>query len=301
MRALILGSVCALVGCSYPDFGFTVDAGETADTAIDSAVALDSDLEDSLLDGSDDTDDTTTVDSADSAIDSVSETAVDGPTDTPAPVGCAGSAALFCVDWDSVTTPDAPFDNKDLVTPGAIALEKTGAHSSPNLFLSSTGPSTATDTVTADVFKAFTAPASSTPMRVEAWIKLESATFPTTTGSAFLLKVERPGGTGDGVTLSIDETGLFVDRIAVDYDRFPISVKAKPGVWMHVRMDVVLQVAGGSVKLWIDDMTTPVVDKTGISTAVNDSVNRLLSVGLYSQRATGTFKARYDDVSFSFK
>ena len=138
-------------------------------------------------------------------------------------------------------------------------------------------------------------------MRADLWLQVESSTFPTTDGSVFLVKLERNGGRGDGVTLSMDSSGLFVDRIAIDYDHYSVPYKIKPNTWMHVRIDAAVRTSGGSIKLWIDDMINPLVDKAGISTATADTTGRSFIVGLFAQKPNGVFKARFDDVTFTFK
>ena len=263
------------------------------DTLLD--VDEDSSLTDSASEPLEDTaaSDISLTDGADTIGDSMEDTV---------PAGCAFSTALFCVDFDFGGPPEAAFGSKDIVLPGHLSLEASGAHSFPNLLLASAAPSGSDSAVRANVLKNFTAASTDTPVRVEMYIKLESVVYPSSSGIANLFKLERSAGAGDGVTFSIGDSGLFVERIAGDYERFPITAyMPKANVWMHVRMDVVLQVTGGSVKVWIDDMTTPVVDRSSISTAIKNATGRLFTVGLYAEKQTAPFRARFDDIKFTFE
>ena len=68
-------------------------------------------------------------------------------------------------------------------------------------------------------------------------------------------------------------------------------------MWTHVRVHTRLVTAGGSLTVWIDDMSTAAFSKSG--TARVDSTGKQLIVGLYSESSSATFRARYDDVSLN--
>lgn len=296
---LALAYALALAGCGYPEFRFDSELeGGVSDGTLDDASVDTGPLPfDSMVPDASDakTDATDATDAKTDATD-----ATDAKADATASAGCAAISADFCADFDGVTAVGAGFTNADVQGPGSLFLDPSG-RSLPNAFLATAGvPATGT-LCTAFLYKNFTAPAAKTPMRAEAWIKLDAATLPTSDGAAFLLKIERTGTTGDGVTVSIDKAGLFAERIGQTYARYPIAAKVKPGAWMRVRIDAVLHTTEGSLKVFVDDLTAAAVDVTGVSTVKADDDRRTLDVGLFVERASGAFAARFDDVSFAFR
>lgn len=287
MRRLVLFATAVSLGCSYPEFHFVPsDSATIADTAI----AIDS----------------TPVDTFEPPVDTGMDTAVvdtrvvDTTPEAPPPSGCAGSAAKFCSDWDKATAPDTDWTFWGADDTGSLALDMGGGRSAPNAFLATTSPGAAS-VVTANLSKTFTTTADDSLIKLDAWIKLETETFPTTSGGAFLLKIQRGAGVGDGVTFSLDDVGFYVDRIGVTYEAYTISsYKPKVGTWMHVRVHTRVHTTNGSLAVWIDNMTTPVFTRTAVSTAKADSTSKQAIVGLYSQNATTTFRARYDDVELDW-
>lgn len=287
----------ALAGCTYPEFAFTTGAGDAAvDDGVTAEVSTDTSApdegpRDTLADA---------PDAPETLADALTDSA-DATADAPAETGCTGSTADFCEDWDEATTARAGFTGTNVAAKGAIALDPSGGRSAPNAFLATTSPDPDASVVVANLDRAFTGPSPETPVRVDAWIKLETATFPTTGSGAFLLKLQRDGGPGDGVTFSIDDVGFYVDRIGNTYAAYPLPTKPKVDAWMHVRLDVVLHTTNGRIVAWVDDMVTPVLSISSVSTVRADVSGRRLIVGLFSQNATGTFRARYDDVSLEFR
>ena len=293
----------ALSGCGYPTYGFVPDHSDdtgmtdsTIDSTIDS-LARD-DTADDVAPGDSSLADTLAADAgADTRItdSSSGDTATSDAAEVS--IGCDGSTALFCEDWDEGSTAQAKFDWKDLDPTTALSLETSG-RSAPHALVADIAPGDAA-VVVADLGKVVIAPSVDTVLRADVWLKLEKLTFPTATGGAFLFKVERggTGSVGDGVTFSIDDAGFYVDRIALDYAFYSISYKPAANTWVHVRMDVKIHTTSGSIKLWIDDMVTPRLNVSAISTAKADATTRNFLIGLYSQNATGSFRARYDDVS----
>jgi hypothetical protein len=301
----------ALTGCSFPDYSFAprdsaVVTTDTSTTPTDSAVMIDTSF----------VEDTTVVEMDSAVMDSTVPPDTFVPDTTPPPdtfkpdvvadvpisTGCVGSTATFCSDWDKATEPATDFDYNGISPTGSLALDTGAGRSSPNAMVATTSPSSTAMVVVANVTKLLTAPSSGAVGRVDVWLKVESATFPTSTsGAAFLFKFQTAAGGGDGVTFSMDDTGYFVDRIGVTYEYYPIAVKPKVGVWTHVRLDAKLHTSTGSFTCWIDDMTTPVLTKSAISTLKVDTTMQSLIIGLYSQASTGMFRVRYDDVTFSWK
>ncbi len=301
MRWLLL---LALSGCSYPEFYFSppVDAS-TSDTTLleaDSA-ADDTGLADSSVDEPEPPD-TTTPDTATPDTATPDTFKPDVAPEVPPPVGCVGSTARFCVDWDKSATPASDFDFSG-VSPGcSISLDAAGGRSAPNALLAQTAPSAAEEVVVANMSKRFTIAAPDTLIRVDLYLKLESAVYPTTSGgAAFLFKVQNDAGSGDGVTFSLDENGFLVDRIGLTYEAFALATpKPKTGVWTHVRLHARLHTTAGSLTVWIDNMTTPAFTRSAISTIRTDGTARQLIVGLYSQRSSAPLRVRYDDVSLNY-
>lgn len=298
-----------LAGCSYPQYDFVptepgVDTGEPEDTSVvvveDTSIDATDAKPDAKLDASETAVDSSVTDTSVVVDSGPKDTGVvdTGPKDTGPTVGCASITATFCADFDSVSSVSSTWSGADTVASGTVAFDTT-ARSSPKSFLA-TVP--ASSFASAFLWKDFVAATTTTAMRADAWIMLDSATAPSTTGSHFLLKLERTSGsTGDGVTVSIDNAGLYADRIGTSYEAFRLSYTVKPGTWMHVRMDAVIHTTSGALTVWIDDMTTPLLVKTGISTAQSDTTGRTLVAGLLAQNTNAAFRARFDDVSFSWK
>lgn len=284
-----------LVSCTYPEFQFRGDA--SADTFFEGDTSVDDAVDDVRDDALVDTEQSATDAVADVTTDAKTDAAKDTGVDAPdaAPTGCAAITADFCDDWNSVSSPSSKWTYQNVASTGAIALESGGV-SPPKAFSTSVSMgATTSDVITAMVLKELTAPAPDTKLRADVWIKLDSATFPG--GSDFLLKVQR---TGDGVTFSIDSGGFFVDAISMGYARWPVPKAVPVGKWFHVRLEARLKTVGGELAVFIDDMTTPLVSKTGISTASVDDTSRTFIVGQYAQGLTGSFKAHYDDASLVF-
>ena len=291
MRRLVVLAIVS-VGCTYPDFRFAPgDSAIVDDTAVgDTSVAVDSSIDTFAAD-------TFTPDTfvADSAKDSPADITPDAPVST----GCSGVMAKHCFDWDTAAKPEDGWTYSAVDASGSIALDPTGGRSLPNAFLATTAPGVG-EVVTANLTQVITTAANDTVVKLDAWIKLEADKFPGTDG-AFLLKLQRNGGDGDGVTFSMGSTGFYVDRIALSYEYYEITTyKPKIGTWMHVRLHTKLHTTAGSVTLWIDNMSSPLLSKTAISTVKVDSTAKQAIVGLYAQGSTGTFKARYDDVTIDY-
>lgn len=302
MRWLLL---LALTGCSYPEFYFapkTDSGGGAPDESVDETmvVADTAAAEDTLVDSSvEETDPPDTFASDTGAPDTFKP---DVAPEAPPAAGCAGSTAKFCVDWDKSTTPASDF-NYSGVSPGCgISLDSAGGRSAPNALLAQTTPSSTEEVVVANMSKLFTIPAPDALIRADVYLKLESATYPTTTGgAAFLFKVQNDAGSGDGVTFSINENGYLVDRIGLTYEAFELTTpKPKASVWTHVRLHARLHTSAGSLTVWIDDMTTPAFSRSGISTIRTDGTARQMIVGLYAQRSSAPFRVRYDDVTLNY-
>lgn len=299
----------ALAGCSYPDFHFTKSDAADETAATDTSIELDSAAVDSataddttIADDSAVAEDTTVADTARPDSAKPDTAVVDTMPEATPPTGCVALADDFCVDWDKASTATSPFTYFGVGPTGKLSLDVGGGRSSPNAMVAETAPSTTDRVVVANTTKVFSVATNDALIKVDFYVKLEAASFPTTTdGAAFLLKIQRETGEGDGMTFSIDKTGYFVDRIGLTYEAYTIaSPKPKIGVWTHVRVHTRLVTAGGSITVWIDDMSTAAFSKSGLSTVRVDSTGKQLIVGLYSQDASAPFKVRYDDVSLNY-
>ncbi len=260
-------------GCSYPEFGFDeqppIDSA-LADAATD-ALPIDTALTDSLP-----------IDTA--------------PVDT-GPRGCTGSTAVFCIDFSKSIEPHDGWSGSRLAPTGTLTLENTAPHSAPNNLFAST-KSALTDYIDANVYKSLTAPALDRDARIEVWMKLPAK--PTGSGKFFLVRYQRAGA-GDGISLEIDATGFFLEVFGGAYAQRRTSIAVPIDRWFQVRIDARLKYVGGEARVWIDDMTTPAMEATALSTLETDSLGRQLTVGIFASEAASDFAARFDDVSFNWK
>jgi len=197
--------------------------------------------------------------------------------------------ATSCSGFDSVMTSPFGWDETNLTSGlGFLSLEPSGR--SGNALFARSDPSP-TGIVYASVQKNFALPSADASIDADMWIKLESATF--AGQAAYLTKIAHGG---DGVTLMIDASGLFADTPSLS---FRIAKAVTVGAWFHVRILTKLHTTAGSLQIWIDDPSMPVVSKSGFATATADVVETKFVVGLYASKGTGTFRARYDDVSLT--
>jgi len=298
VRRLVLFAIAVCVGCAYPEFTFARDSGKLADT-LEDVVAPDTALPDTPIDTFAPPPDTATPPDT-TVADTRPETLPDVAPEVPISTGCIGSTARYCFDWDKSTTPSSGWTFDGVSPTGSLSLDVSGGRSSPNALLATASPGSV-NVVVANMSKVFTAPTADTLLKVDGWIKLETDKFPTTGGgAAFLFKLQRNAGDGDGVTFGLDGAGFYADRIGVTYDWWAIPTKPKIGVWMHVRIHARLLSTGGNLTIWIDDMATAALSKSGISTARMDDSAKQVIVGLYADRSSSTFRVRYDDVEINF-
>jgi hypothetical protein len=299
-----------LGGCSYPEFAFQASGDASEDTAIDSTTAdvsiEDSAIEDSAVEDTSfadtATEDTTfdVVDAKDSAVDA-KDSAIDAKDSAIADTAdskvdpCSGHT--FCSTFDGTTVTGDGWTGNYVTGGGLTTLDTSTSVTAPKCLHASIP--TGTVTAAANLSLLLTSPTTTTKFRVESHVRLETLTYPAAGTSAILLKVQRDS-TGDGVSLVVQSTGLFVEANGVSYNAFPVMKTITPKTWFHVRLEGTLQKVGGSVALYIDDMTTPVVNVTGISTAVADDTNRQPLIGIFSYMTSSVFEARFDDYTFDF-
>jgi hypothetical protein len=144
------------------------------------------------------------------------------------------------------------------------------------------------------VQRTFTGPTAGTEVRVEADIMLDSLNY-AGPGNLILLKVQR-SSLGDGESIVAGAGTLYVEAQGPSTVRFPLS-GITAGKWFRVRLDAVVHTTAGSAKVYVDDMTTPQLVRTGLSTAMADDLTRQLIVGSFAFMGSSAFTARFDDVS----
>lgn len=279
----------AFVACSYPEFSFTpTDTGVLVDSAVDSTSPVDSGIDTFVeLDSNEPDTAADVVDAADAA--DARDTA-----DTRPPRGCELTHD-FCQNFDGVTSPSENWTGNFSAAGGALALDNTTAVSSPSS-LRATIPS-ATVTASAMVHKSITITSSGTVIRVDADVMLPSLTYGGT-NTLMLLKVQR-GGSGDGIGLAFDpDIGAeIVAQTDSSWRTWPLT-GVVAGKWFHLRIDAVLHPTTGSVKAWVDDMTTPQVNATAVASANVDDLSRQLILGLFAYMSAAPFRVHFDDVSY---
>jgi hypothetical protein len=308
-RAFLVVALLAS-GCTYPEFAFESHDAAADDTAIETSIEDTSIVETSIEDTTpeetamDDTRvedssaaDTTVVDTGtdakDAAVDAKDSAIADAADAKIDP--CTGHT--FCSTFDTSTVTGDGWTGNYTTGGGTTTLDTSTSVTAPKSLHASIP--TGTVTAAANLSLTLTSPTPTTKFRVESDVRLESLTYPAVGTSAILLKVQRDS-TGDGVSLVVQSTGLFVEANGVTYNAFPVMKTIATKTWFHVRLEGTLQKAGGSATLYIDDMTTPVVNVTGISTAVADDTNRQPLIGIFSYMTSSAFEARFDNYTFDF-
>lgn len=284
-------------GCSYPEYAFA-----PRDAAVDSVV-IDSVTQDSLLVDSSVPPETTagtamldtrpdaTTDSG-TKPDTTADTAKDAPADTPMLREC-DLKHTYCNDFDISTSPATGWDGNFTSAGATTVLDTTTYTSASTSLLASVG--TSATTAAGMVSKNLTVATSSSSIRVEVDIKLDSLSYGGP-GNVIILKLQR-SDKGDGVSLTVGTSGLTLEAQGSGTVKWPVT-GVTAGKWFHVRLDAVLHTTAGSAKVWIDDMTTPKVDKSGLSSAEVDDTSRQVLFGLFAYLGSSPFKAHYDDASF---
>lgn len=285
-----------LVGCSYPDFAFAPDTAAVDDTSAaidttpsaDTMVVEDSEAADAATDAPFDSfaPDATSPDAA------VVDSKPGVVADTAAPKGCA-TPYDFCALFDTVTTPMTEWGDDYLTGGGVLGLDKTLFVSPPASMTATVGASSVT--AAAIVLRTFTVTSAAPVVRIEGDLLLDAVTY-AHANYAILFKVQRSTA-GDGVSLTIGTGGLSLETQGIGNTRtFVTGVTA--GKWAHIRMEAVLHTTAGIARLWVDDMTTPQIVKTAVSTADVDDLNRQLLAGIFAYMGAVPFKARFDNVSY---
>jgi hypothetical protein len=288
VRRTWLLAVITSVGCGYPDFAFRDDATPdvaaeiAADVAEDTVAPIEETAVDSAVDSA-------TVDSA--KPDVADEVIVDAPT-----TYCMKSPLhFFCADWDSSTEPTYGWTGFSNAGGGTLAVDGI-AYSAPRSFLAQF-PAGATES-TANVTRAMNAPAIDSVARIDVRVRFGVASY---SDGAMFLKLQRTGGRG--ASLWLGSAGLYAEALGASYKPYPITKSIAAATWYHVRLEANLKVSGATVRVFIDDMTTPLVDATDASTADTEGADRELVSGLYASNTSTLSKPfiiRIDDVSLDW-
>lgn len=303
MRGLLLGLVLA-AGCNYPEFGFSEggDASSAEDTAApaeDTAAAdSGSDMDSTVADSGTDSGVDSTV--ADSMPDT---TKPDAPVEVGPTVGCIGTH-VFCDDFEKSAKPESAWSGGlYIASTGSMVFDGSSATRSPTHAPLSTVPASSGDAggvdMAAQLVRVFDAPSTSTPMRLDFWVRVDS----TYTGTAMLLAKMQRGTTGRGVEVGLADGAFYVGLLGAGTSKYSTPKHAPSlGKFMHVRLEATLLVGTtGFGRIYVDDMTTPVAELTGYSTTDSTEATTKVLVGLYTNEFNpSVYRARYDDVSFDW-
>ncbi|MGZ3420373.1 MAG: hypothetical protein ACXWUG_08925 [Polyangiales bacterium] len=288
MRGLLFGLVLA-TGCSYPEFGFVAEVGGGADATGEIVSTFDSAVEDSAVD---------TLGPDDTSVDGFVSDSADAPIDT-APVGCSGTH-VFCDDFDTSSMPDSKWGSFFTAGGGTISLDTMVSHTAPDSFLAFVPTSGAAPEVAADLHKQFDGALSTTPMRLDFWVRVEASYD----GAGMMIAKLQRGSSGRGVEVGLGSSGFYLAMLGAGGAYTSVDAKhaAPVGGFVHVRVEGMLVTdATGWAKLYIDDMGTPLVDKAGFSTTDTTSNSVKVIVGLYTNEMNPiSYRARYDDVAFDW-
>lgn len=301
-----MGFRCALLvviaaGCAFPDYAFAPEtpretAIEEADSAPDGSIA------DTATDGIFPLDDTTTETSADTAVVDTAKPDTKPDTmmsDTGSKTGCAASTAMFCRDWDaSGGTPTTGWEDSYLTGGGGLFLDGAFTVSSPKSLLSALPSSAGGADLSASLQASFTAPTPTTPMVLDFWGRFDG--IPSGSGPLIAKLSRGPGGRG--LALYAGDGHLAIDAMGpASTQNYPMTRAMPINVWSHIRLEATLSAtASGAFKLFVDDMITPAVAKSGIPTTSGIGVDVKLNVGLYADQADSARKAWFDDVTFGW-
>jgi hypothetical protein len=304
VRGLLVGLVL-LAGCNYPEFAFLADAPTDSPSVpdSDSDSLSDSDSDSESLSDADSDSDSDSESLSDSAVDSmVVDTKPDAPLDTGPTVGCIGTH-LFCDDFEKSAKPESAWPGLYIASTGTMIFDGSGIARSPTHAPLSTVPASSGDAggvdMAAQLVRTFDAPSTSTPMRLDFWVRVDS----TYTGTAMLLAKLQRGTTGRGVEVGFAGGGFYVGLLGASGSKYSTPKSAPTlGKFMHVRLEASLVVGTtGFGRIYVDDMTTPLASLSGYSTTDSTEATTKVLVGLYTNEFNpSSYRARYDDVSFDW-
>jgi hypothetical protein len=287
-RLVGLALVSAILGC-YPEFSFVADDAGTS--PIDTSVV------DVANDAIFPADDTTSpmVDTA--VVDTAKADTFVPPMDTaPPPDGCAAlSGWAFCRDFDDASSVGAGWVGTYTTGTSAVFLDSYRSRSPTVSMKSSVGPSTGESA--GNVHTKFTASTALRPMAIDLWAWFDKV--PTGDGPLFVKLTRESANRGISIYLGLN--GLAVDvNEPGGTQNYPMPGTLSASRWYHIRLETVLTASttSGWFKLYVDDMATPKLTKTGIGTTTVDGTDVKLNVGYYIATAPVGYNAWIDDVAF---
>jgi hypothetical protein len=225
-------------------------------------------------------------------------TAVDSDVaaDTAEPRGCGGAAVpgqLLCADFDSVTAPGDRFNKGSLLLGAAsFGFDNSVSYSAPNSLRVQLVDDTTTFPQSAMVQHEFLTNSDTSIVTIDTWLYLTAATY-TRAGGIHLLDVGITNASiNDAAYVALGPNGLELGNALT-----PIGT-AVPATdrWVHVRFDAALHPTNGTLRLFVDDMTTPKVQRVNAKTSNLIDRNRSSSVGVSSAQGSKAVTIRYDDV-----
>jgi len=274
-------------GCSYPDASFGADTAGS-DASVDVGVETDVGI-DAVSEGAPDI-----ADVFDSSTDSGTEDVIASDSGDSGPTGCAAKH-LFCRDFDTVkAVEEGWFTN--LAVGGTVSLDGTdffsSAHSARSEIPAVTGGGVEP---AAMLYNEFDRPSSGMTVRADMWLRFEKSTYDSEVRVVSLYYDEN----GEGFILYVDAFGSFLSFPSFSL-KFPTPLPEKK--WFRFRIDAVMADAlKSTVNVYVDDMTKPVLSKSGFTLKSPITNNRIdLFIGAYASAPNTAFKAWYDDVSFDF-
>lgn len=279
----------AIVGC-YPEFGFAPRDADppTDDTAVVDAIANDA-SNDAIF----------PVDDTAASTDSASPDTFVPPTDmgvdtTPPPSGCAGlSGWTFCRDFDSATTPGSGWVDTYIVGGGSLTFDTTYFRSATKSLRSSLPASSGVESA-GNAHTTLTASSESRQVALDFWVRF--SVVPSGDGPMFA-KIAR-ASSSRGVTLYVGRNSIAVDASGpTSTTNYPLPRSLSTNTWYHVRLETLLSTTSGSFKLFVDDMTTAAVQKSGIPTAGGTGVDIKINAGFYNAGTVSAMNAWFDDVA----
>jgi hypothetical protein len=289
MRLAVLVTL-ACVGCGYPDFAFRAqgDAAPSDAIVLDDTSVPETAEDDANADAS--SDDTSVGPDT-----TVAEVLPDVAIDT-APVSPCKTAHLFCADFDGSSDVKTGWSSNYVVGGGTIGVDPA-AMTKPNAFVATLpdGMTTASALLAYD----FTAKSTSAPLRLDADVRLSAASYGTGTENVILFKVQR-GTSGSGIGLTLAETGFRLFATGSSTTAYDVPKAVKADTWYHVRIECLLDPTNGWFKVYVDDTTTPLLSKTGVSTIDTPDTGQQMIAGLYGWMSSHALSVRFDDVTLDY-
>lgn len=300
-RGGLLLTAWLTAGCAFPDYTFATRT-DSATVAPEDTSAIDSSIADTESDSIFPTDDTAPGDST------VKDTTVvdtTPPKDTmvvdtgPPKTGCAVLSSMFCRDWDSSgATAFTGWMGNYIRGGGGLTVDTVIFRSGPRSLQALLPANDGSFEASANLDHTFTATSESKGMYLDFWARFDG--IPGVSGP-LVAKLSRGAG-GRGLALYLGKGHFAVDAMGpAGTTNYEMTGVLPSNTWIHVRLEAVLSMTtSGSFKLFIDDMTTPNVSKSGIATTNSGGTDVKLNLGFYNSDPDSGRKAWFDDVQFDW-